>query len=239
MSDRWYSTNAHLAAEWHRLARCPIALGRAHRWALVPEAPTDLDEILNAVGGGGSDHPHQNPADADLLLRRLVAVAGNDELAARVVIERLRRGLLAIAKRRYEPGAFEDLLSAAWIAVRTYDPTRRNRYIAAALLADAEWQAFRRQERRKSNDDLPLVDGDRWASPATSEPIAEPASELAELLDEARRAGVDTGDLDLIDLLLRNPSIEEVAAQLEVTSRTIRNRRTRIAARLREVALAA
>lgn len=234
MTDRWYRTNARLAAEWVRLARCPIALGRAGRWGLLPVAPTDLDEILNAVGGGGDQ-----PADADLLLRRLVAIAGGDELAARVVIERLRRGLLAIARRRRETTAFEDLVSAAWIAVRTYEPTRRNRYIAAALLADAEWHAFRRQERRKSNDDLPLVDGDRWASLSASEPVTEPEAELAELLEDARHAGVATADLDLIDLLLRNPSVEDVAAQLEVTSRTVRNRRSRIAAQLREVALAA
>ena len=234
MSDRWYPTTDRLAAEWLRLARCPIALDRVRRWGLLSEPPTHLDELVRAVGGGGNDG-----CDADLLLRRLVAIARHDELAARVVIERLRRGLLSVAKRRREPRAFEDLLSAAWIAVRTYDPTRRNRYIAVALLADAEWQAFRRQERRKYHDDVPLVDGDRWAAPTPFAADAGPEAELAELLDDARLAGVDADDLDLIDLLLRNPSIEEVAAQLEVTSRTIRNRRTRIAARLRAVALAA
>ena len=230
MSDRRYPTNARLTAEWCRLARCPLALGRADRWGLLPEAPTDLDQVLTAVGGGGDQS-----AEADLLLRRLVALAGRDELAARVVIERLRRGLLAIARRRRESTAFEELLSAAWIAVRTYDPTRRNRFVAVALLADAEWQAFRRQERRKSNDDLPLIDGDAWAARS----VTRPEIELAELLDEARDAGVDTSDLDLIHRLLRNPSVEEVAAQLEVTARTVRNRRTRITTRLREVAMAA
>lgn len=234
MSDRWYPTTARLAAEWLRLAHCPVALGRAHRWALLADPPTCLDDIVDAVGGGRNHSP-----DADLLLRRLVAVAADDELAARVVIERLRRGLLAIAGRRREPRAFEDLLSAAWIAVRTYDPNRRNRFVAAALLSDAEWQAFRRQERRKSNDDLPLVDGDRWATPDPVDGVVEPGAELAELLADARHAGVDSADLDLVDLLLRIPSVEDVAAKLEVTPRTVRNRRARVAARLREIALAA
>ncbi len=234
MSDRWYPTTARLATEWLRLTHCPIALDRAHRWGLLPDRPARLDEIVDAVGGGDTQ-----PPDADLLLRRLVVIARDDELAARVVIERLRRGLLAAARRRREPRAFEDLLSASWIAVRTYDPTRRNRYVAAALLADAEWHAFRRQERRKAADDVPLVDGNRWAAPPPTDVDDGPATELAELLDDARRAGVDTGDLELIDLLLQNPNVAEVAAKLEVTTRTIRNRRTRIAARLREVALAA
>lgn len=234
MSDRWYTTNARLATEWLRLSHCPVAVGRAGRWGLLPEPPADLDEVVNAVGGDRTDS-----TEADLLLRRLVAIARDDELAARIVIERLRRGLLSIAKRRRETRAFEDLLSAAWIAVRTYDPCRRNRFVAAALLADAEWHAFRRQERRKSNDELPLFDGDRWAAPTPLEDDGGPETELAELLADARLAGVATADLDLIDLLLQNPSVDEVAAQLEVTSRTVRNRRSRIAARLREVALAA
>lgn len=234
MSDRWYPTTARLAAEWLRLTHCPVALGRAHRWALLPDPPTRLDDIVDAVGGGGNDSH-----EADLLLRRLVAIAADDELAARIVIERLRRGLLAIAGRRREPRAFEDLLAAAWIAVRTYDQNRRNRFVAAALLADAEWQAFRRQERRKWNDDLPLIDGDRWAAPTPMGGAIEPEAELAALLADARQAGVDTADLDLVDLLLRIPSVDDVAAQLEVTPRTVRNRRTRVAARLREIALAA
>ena len=50
------------------------------RWGLLAGAPSDLDDILTAVGGGGDQS-----AEADLLLRRLVAIAAGDELAARVV----------------------------------------------------------------------------------------------------------------------------------------------------------
>ncbi|MEZ5259301.1 MAG: hypothetical protein R2705_21195 [Ilumatobacteraceae bacterium] len=64
-------------------------------------------------------------------------------------------------------------------------------------------------------------------------------AELADLLDDARAAGVPDDDLALVDLLLRSPSVDDVAAALEVTTRTVRNRRARVAAKLRDVALAA
>ena len=231
MFDRTTSTSARLAAEWARLNHCPVSLARAARWGLVDGFPRDLDEIVTAVGGGGD-----RSRDADLRFRRLVAMAGDDLLAARVAIERLRPGLLAIAaRRRRNRTAFEDIVASAWIAVRTYDPTRRNANLAASLLADANWQAFRRHDRRKSTLDLPLLDTDHLEAAEED----DPGVELAHLLDDARAAGVDPADLDLVDLLLRNPSVEQVAAQLEVTSRTVRDRRARVAAKLRDVALAA
>lgn len=230
MFDRTASTSVRLSVEWARLRRCPVALATADRWAIVPDGVDDLGRVVAAVGGDGDVS-----RAADVRLRRLVALADRDELAARTVVERLRPGLLAVARRRRESTAFEELLGAAWIAVRTYDGSRRNGFIAASLLSDAEWHAFRRHERRKSNDDLPLLDRDVFVAPETIPAEAE----LAALLDEARAAGVAAGDLDLVTMLLRNPSVEDVAAQLEVTSRTVRNRRARVAARLREVALAA
>ncbi|MEZ5294709.1 MAG: hypothetical protein R2697_00100 [Ilumatobacteraceae bacterium] len=152
-----------------------------------------------------------------------------------VVIERLVPGLLAGARRLHRPAAFEELLAAAWIAIRTYNPARRNSVVAASLIGDAEWLAFRRHDRRRAAGEIPTIHLDR-AAPAHD---PDPTTELADLLDDARAAGVPDDDLALVDLLLRSPSVDDVAAALEVTTRTVRNRRARIAAKLRDVALAA
>jgi DNA-binding NarL/FixJ family response regulator len=66
-----------------------------------------------------------------------------------------------------------------------------------------------------------------------------PSDELAELLVDAREAGMPGDDLELIRLLATTRSTEQVAARLEVTSRTIRNRRRRVTGALRDLALAA
>ena len=69
--------------------------------------------------------------------------------------------------------------------------------------------------------------------------VVSPCEELALLLGEARAAGVPGRDLDLVCHLVRAGSPSTVAAEREVTVRTVRNHRDRATARLRRLALAA
>ena len=55
----------------------------------------DLDELLALAGHGTARTP-----EANAVLGRLVDVAHVDELASRVVVQRLLPGLLAIVRRR-------------------------------------------------------------------------------------------------------------------------------------------
>jgi hypothetical protein len=74
------------------------------------------------------------------------------------------------------------------------------------------------------------------------EPVARAVTaceELAELLGDARRAGFDPIDLDLVRDLLRTGSPAAVAAERKVTTRTVRNHRDRVTYRLRRLAEAA
>ena len=154
------------------------------------------------------------------------------------MIQRILPGLLAVVRRRrgMSDDVFEELLGAAWIAVRTFNPKRSPRSIAAALISDADYNAFRAEGRRMSSREYP-VDTQIDDQPHVHETSA--CEQLAALFVEAADAGVTAGDLDLLRQLLETPTAIELAAILQITPRTIRNRRDRITARLREVALVA
>lgn len=227
------NSGGRLAREWTRLSSDPDRLFHAAGWHIV-EGPLDsLDQILDAIG---FERPIAQATE--IRFRRLVAIAADDELAARIVIQRLLPGLLATVRRRrgMGPYVFDELLGAAWIVVRTYNPARSPRSIAASLLSDADYMAFRSESRKRSSEERPsdpLVH-DR---PDVHEPNA--CEQLAELMRHAAEAGVPDSDLELLRRLLDAPTAIELARRLSITPRTIRNRRNRITTRLREVALAA
>lgn len=226
------TTSARLVEEWARLRHRRDALARAATWEVTDRPPTSLDDVLSAVGAiGAGGEPNR---DADRRLHRLVAVAGDDHLAARVVVQRLMPGLLALSRKYRAPDAFEELLAQAWISIRTYNPGRSPANLAASLLSDTEWAAYRRDHRRRERVAPPVQ------LPAEVVAVDRPhaSDELAALLCDARDAGVPGEDLELIRLLATVPSTEQVAAYLRVTSRTVRNRRTRVTGTLRELALA-
>ena len=171
------------------------------------------------------------------VLRRLVEVAHDDELAERVVLERLMPGLLGIVRKRpcVDPhGSLEELIGAACLAIHAYDTTRRPYRVAANLVRDAGYKAFTAPLRRRSASEVCIDPHVLDETPAVV--VISSAEELALLLAEARAAGIDQCDLDLFRALLRYGSPSIVAAERKVTTRTIRNHRDRTAARIRQVA---
>lgn len=254
-----------LEADWLDMARRPSILRRARQWALGIDF-SDLDELLRLTGfrprptgdlpvGPVPDHASTEDAcehvaaqnvvaehdaaehDAgDLVLGRLLVVARTDELAARVVLQRLLPGLCAAARRWSgdrrggSDDSFDEIVSAAWLVIRAFPVERRPGHLAAKLLRDAEHQAFVKATRR------------RWTSestePATferqvaAEARPEPLMELAEAVELAR-AQLTAGDLRLIGLLASGRSIPEVAASLSVSVRTVGYRREALVHRMR------
>ena len=227
------STGERLAADWARLRRRPAALRIADSWRLLDRPVTDLDQVLACVGYECTPSP-----TCERRLRRLVLLAADDELAARVVLQRILPGLLAVVRRRRRLAggdAFDELLGVTWLVVRSFNPDRRPSSVAAALISDADYHTFRAPHRRRIVDTQPL----RNADEVLDEASPHPADELAALFAEAVAAGVPTADLTLLRQLIAAPTANELAARLDVTPRTIRNRRDRIAGRLREITLAA
>lgn len=225
---------SRLNREWSRLRCRPALLRHAAGWAIVEGPLHDLDQILAAVG-----YQTAWTAVNEAAMRRLVACAADDELAARITIQRILPGLLAAVRRRGGAGGdgLDELVGAAWIAIRTFNPARRPRCVAAALVADADYRAFRSQWRRRCAGERPAGLTPELP-PAHS--IETPAQQLSDLLALARSAGVPDGELELVRRVgSEEISTEELARELQVTARTVRNRRARVTDRLRQLAVAA
>ena len=221
----------HLAVEWRALHARPDAVDRARGWRVTDVPFADLDDLLR-LAGFGADHT----ATGNEVLRRLVRLGRHDELAARVVLQRVLPGLLAtVARRRRSPdGAFEELVGAAWLTIRTSRTQWEHEQVAANIVRDAAYRAFTAPFRRRSASEIAVDPHTLDETPAVCE--ISPSEELATLLAEARAEGVSTTDLDLVRDLVVVGSPGRLAIQRQVTARTVRNHRDRATAQLRRVA---
>ena len=211
-------------------------------WAVLVDHRAELSSTLRATGW----MPHRpsqagvEPADADDALGDLVREAADDVLAARVVLQRILPGLIAIARRRargargpaYE--AFDELLGTGWIVIRAFPIDRRPHQVAANLLREIEYQTFTRGARR--------VMARREIPSRLDEEVAETGRgsafvELVEVLADGAAAGMAPGDLLFAVDLANGATVPELAAQRGQTHRALRYRRHRVAAQLRAATL--
>lgn len=223
----------HVTHEWERLRHDPGAHRRIRSWELLPASISDLDELLEQLG------PDRPDEQREPLLHRLVDLARTDDLATRIVLQRLVPDLVRVHRRRSWQGwtdvGLGDLLTTGWIAIRTYNPQRRPSRLAASLVSDIEYHEYRAALRRRGRHlpvdpigfDLFATDGDDDA-----------ATELHRLLIDGAHLLTDD-EHDLVRRLLSGRQSIDIAADLGVTPRTLRNRRDRIAVKLRAIALAA
>jgi hypothetical protein len=219
--------------EWERLRRRPDALRRAAGWRLVAVPLADLDQILELT------FPPRPDVERERVLRHLVHHAREDDLAARVVLQRLLPDLVLLHRRRswqhWHDVDFGDLLATGWTIIRTYNTGRRPARLAGSLVSDIEYREYRAALRR--------IGHGRPADPLRFDeivdtPTTDPTVELATLVGDPS-ADLSDDDRDLLRRLLSGRTAIDIARDLEITPRTLRNRRHRIAVRLREVALVA
>ena len=254
MNRQVHAYTAQLGHDWERLRYHRPTLRRVRSWsadvttdarssageAALAEVLRDLDDLQRLVDATdvrrGAD-----PGTADAILVQLVDRADRDELAGRVVIQRILGGLISQAARHrnhdddIDPA--EIIVAAAWIALRRYDTTRRPHHVAEALISDARYQAFQRPLRRLSATEKSVPIDRLELRPAA--PHGTPFERLAEVIRAARQHGVPDADLQLIRDLLRSESSSVVAAERGVTTRTIRNHRERAVSHIRAAVLAA
>jgi hypothetical protein len=220
-----------LELEWRALRARPDAIDRARGWGVTDAPFDDLDELLRLAGFGAASTVAGNE-----VLRQLARLGRHDELAARVVLQRVLPGLLAtvVRRRRSPDGAFEELVGAAWVTIRASRTPWDHEQVAANIVRDAAYRAFTAPFRRRSASEIAVDPRTLDETPAVCEISA--GEELASLLAEARADGVPTADLDLVRDLVVVGSPGRLAAQRQVTPRTVRNHRDKATAQLRRVA---
>jgi len=192
-------------------------------WELRSFPYRSLDELLADVGYWGDTTDDV----ADHLLWRLVKIARTDDLAARIVMQRILPPVMAIIRRRYrvENQPINDVatlvISHAWEVIRTYPYERRPRKVASNLVRDTEYQAFVRHRRRPRAHDttVPLTEHLHPAEPTTT----HPAVELNNVLREARHEGLSSRSHDVISQLARDASTAALATHLNISPRTARS----------------
>ncbi len=215
-----------LDLEWRTLNRRPVCLRQAGTWEVVPN-PASLDEVVRAISRGNG---------TDAVLRHLVALSSHDDLAARVVLQRMLPGLVRLAVRwKHRAGtwtdAFDELLAAGWLVVRTMGDDARPQ-LAARLLRAIEYQAFVRTSRRA------MVSVHIDMTDMAANESADSLTELADLVRAAQRV-LTEHDRRVMQLLLHGRTPPEMAAELGVSVRTVTNHRHEMVRRLQDVALSA
>jgi hypothetical protein len=222
-----------LDIEWAHLRTSRRALRTARSWAVrspghpladLVEELTDLEQIRRAT------QRREGERSDDTILLALVELARDDELAGRIVLQHLLPGLISNAHRyrsytdRTDP--ITQIVPAAWLAIRSYDVDRRGHHVAASLISDSVFQAFRRHLRRCAASEEPTAPTS-FAERAHHDGPATALDEFVIVLRDAQRAGVPDDDLDLLRQLVRVGSPGIVAEQRKVTARTVRNHRDR------------
>ena len=239
-----------LSEEWQHLTVRAADLDAVRRWGLPGGRIDTLDDVLIRTGYLPSSPTPSSPmlgsarddeAHDDYLLR-LLGLARHDQLAARIVLQRIVPALCALAYRHAPTHAaqlelLDELIGNAWASIRSYPIERRPRWIVPNLVRDIGFQTIVRPMRRRNATERPtanhnLVDCEQ-------EVAIEPLDELVELLNDARARGMSQGDLDLICQIVNLNRPANVAQVRQVTTRTVRNRRDAIVHRLRDISAAA
>jgi hypothetical protein len=219
-----------LNREWALMTHRASLVRRARSWGIAYAEFTTLDQLLVLAG-----HCTEGTPASERLLRDLVLLADTDDLAARIVIQRLLPGLMALVRkyngRNGEDQVLEELVGAAWITIRTFNPDRRPSCLAAALIGGAEHRAFKAAARRRSASEI--ISAPEEFAVLSTEPSLSSEEEMEELLVLARASGLSEEDLNFVDELLSCGSTTIMAEQRGVTARTIRNHRNAVTYRIR------
>jgi hypothetical protein len=213
----------HLERDWARLATSRAAarqLAAACRSAGGARTLGELEAYVRRA----------TPERADAVLVALVARAvEGHELAARVLLQLLLPGTRNLARRWWALGDDDERAAAAVAAVyrriRCYPLARRPGRVAANVLMDAA------HELRAA---VPAANVELWADPtihqpSQPEPAGDAAAELAEVLADAVRDCVITGDDArlIAQTRIAGRRVQDLARGTTARPRTLWDRRQR------------
>jgi len=116
-----------LQQEWNLLRIRPTLVRRASAWQLTPRVLDSLDDLLVLTGLGS----RPAPAGSDDALRQLVTLARHDDLAARIVLQRMLPGLAARSEEHTSELQSQRDISYAVFCLKkkkkTYSHTKKKR----------------------------------------------------------------------------------------------------------------
>lgn len=233
-----------LYLEWTAMCSDRRLLREVNGWGLPGRPIGHLDELLIRSGLDG----RSDDDDSDYYLALIQQRAATDELAARVVLQRLMPAMLSIATKRGPItdngtiGAFEAVISAAWAVIRRYPIDRRPVHVAGNLVRDIEYAAFVRDRRLKSattetvvgDKVLDLVGAHHARANGEHDPVAA-AGEVEALLADLARSGLSAADIQMLRSVMHDVNSAEAAGALGINARSVRNRRASALKRAREV----
>lgn len=221
-------TLAALDREWAELDRSPATPVAMARWRRLEPALAGLPTLASILQG------RTDPAAAPGILRALAALAVDDALAARTLLQALVPGLVRMASTSCsdDPDALDELVSLAWERIRTYPPSRAGS-VAGNVLLDV-----RKRYRRERSVEAPPGNGDvnlgTRSVPSAEEVVCDKCGILDDLAAAERQGVINRTALTLIvRTRLEEVPLELAAAEQETTSAQANCIRWRAERRLR------
>lgn len=152
LSQRTNSPVSKLVKEWQLISSRHNEVDVVNSWKLPGGKVANLDQVLVRAGFNTA----RDDSRGDSYLWLLVKRASDEELAARIVLQRILPPLVAIARRRGQiidggiDAAIAEVLPTAWTVIRQYPWHRRPNKVASNLVLDSEYFAFVQANRTKN-----------------------------------------------------------------------------------------
>ena len=224
--------------EWVRYSRRPAILRHVNAWPFMPHRVEHLDEVLELAGFGRAI----DDADGDHFLWQLVRMAEHDDIAARIVLHRMMPSIMNMARRRgpvFHGGieaAMNDAIGTAWMIIRTFPHDRRPRKIAANLARDTENYAFVRQHRLRRVPELQVGD-EKLYDIFELRYSPDKNSSFDDVMAEAQESGVRKQHIELLHRLASGEHSRDLAKEMGMSARTVRQHRKDAVEEVRRVLL--
>lgn len=224
--------------EWVRYSRRPAILRHVNTWPFMPRRVEHLDEVLELAGFGRAI----DDVEGDEFLWHLVREAEHDDIAARIVLHRMMPAIMNMARRRgpiFQGGinaAMSDAIGTAWMIIRTFPHHRRPRKIAANLAKDTENYAFVRQHRLRRVPEIQLGD-EKLYDALEFHYTPDKSSTFDDVMAEAQENGVRQHHIELLSRLASGEHSRDIADELGMSARTVRQHRKDAVEEVRRVLL--
>ena len=225
LTQRSNSPVSKLVKEWQLISQRQKEVDVVNSWNLPGKKVTNLDQVLVRAGFNTA----RDDSQGDSYLWQLVKRASEEELAARIVLQRILPPLVAIARRRGQiidggiDAAIAEVLPTAWTVIRQYPWHRRPNKVASNLVLDSEYFAFVQANRAKKVKMFavePNLLGELVAEPETSE--FAPYLSLESLIKTAISQGINPRHVAILRAVANGDTAAVIAKQYGIAERTAR-----------------